>query len=180
MRNASFLPLLFLSLSLAANSSAQSSARAVFTSSTPVILTAGSASNGCPVGFSVQRRSPGAVVWTNDRSQKHPIQGVQLTFSRPSAAQIVKADVVVHGTSGEARVIPAAGKAGDDLSQSFTLKRDDDSSTLPNRELWTETLATISFVELTEVEFANGVVWHEPHAGTCRAVPNGLLLVSGN
>jgi len=90
----------------------------------------------------------------------------------------LKADIIVHGTSGTARIIPAANSSYA-LTESFTLERGEDNSTLPGRELWTKEMATISWVEITEVEFVNGIVWHEPKPATCTATPSGFLLISG-
>jgi hypothetical protein len=105
---------------------------------------------------------------------------VDLIFKRSSATRIVRAEVTVHGNSGEVRLIPAAGESSADLTESFTVERGDGGSALPNRELWTKAMTTISWVEITEVTFDNGIVWHEPHAGTCRATPSLFVPVSGN
>jgi hypothetical protein len=180
MRATIHIPLLLVALSsLGAHAQAQSSQAGV--SAPPVIanLLRGPAPDGCPVNFAVNRVPQGAVVWTGSQVQRRPTQGVDLNFRSPSGLQIVKADVILHGVSGALRVMPAADNTTSDLTETFVLERDTDTPALIARELKMKSIAIVNWVELTRIEFADGVVWNKSSSSTCIASPSGLLRVSG-
>src|ERR1039458_5602812 len=65
------------------------------------------AAPACPVGFSVDRKPDGAVIWTNSPHLRQPHgQGLDLNFAKP-ATQIVSADIVAHGYLPTIPIIPA-------------------------------------------------------------------------
>lgn len=142
-------------------------------------LAANRAALACPVGLSVQRVPQGAVVWTNDRRREDSSAEVELHFKPRSGKEIVKAEITVHGTSGMGGIMPVAIRPNDSITETFTLERTENDPTLSIRNLRTKSMATVSWVELTRIEFATGTVWTKAGGSSCVAVPSAFLLVSG-
>jgi hypothetical protein len=134
------------------------------------------AASACPVGFSVNRRANGAVIWTVLGQPTFRSQGVDITFVRPST-KIVSADIVVHGYPPTVQAIPATPSAPSEVTQTFHLTANDDQPLL-HSSVWTEHMTAISWVELTRLDYANGTSWQPSAAGQCRATPSLYLLVN--
>jgi hypothetical protein len=94
-------------------------------------------------------------------------QGVQLTFSPSDASRISKAAVTVHGTASRVQTISAASDAPkDSWTESFVLERSDGASALSPRALRTKGLAVSNWIEITQIDFADGTLWKgRPDAG---------------
>lgn len=153
------------------------------TGSTAAILTPGPASVACPIGFSVRRRAASEVLFAKDAAQIPHNQGLQLKFDHMDASNIVQADITVHGMSGNVRKMPAsAGPASADMdthtTEIFELRSKVQAASLFQSEIWMTKLNAVSWVELTEIKYADGSVWHASAGSQCRAVPNGYLLVA--
>ncbi len=173
------------------------------TGSTAAILTPGPASVACPIGFSVRRRAASEVLFAKDAAQIPHNQGLQLKFDHMDASNIVQADITVHGMSGNVRKMPAsAGPASADpasadpasadpasadpasadmdthTTEIFELRSKVQAASLFQSEIWMTKLNAVSWVELTEIKYADGSVWHASAGSQCRAVPNGYLLVA--
>jgi hypothetical protein len=131
---------------------------------------------GCPVVFSVARSPSGSVVWTGDKAQTAPRQGVEVKFRPADAARIVKATVIVHGTRYGLMLAPVA-RPGDELSQTFELDRSD-GRLLAEGGLWPVDMGSIRMVEIAALEFTDGTAWRESAPSQCDAVPSLLVLVS--
>jgi len=176
MRNASLLVVLLLtSVGISAQQSADN-APGVFIAhfQTPLML------NSCPVNFAAQRQSSTEVRYANQGQEKSHGQGVQLTFTQRQTLEIVKVQVTVHGTSDKVRIIPAGSSANEDLTEIFQLERQPGTASLLRSSLWTRSMGSVSWVDLTEIEYADGYVWHKSKVSQCRATPSGLLLIADN
>jgi hypothetical protein len=46
------------------------------------------------------------------------------------------------------------------------------------REIWMHKVNTVSWVDLNEIEYADGSVWRASANARCRAVPSNFLLVA--
>jgi hypothetical protein len=176
MRNASLLMVLLLaSVRIPAQESAGNAPRVFIAHfQTPLML------NSCPVNFAAQRQSSTEVRYANQGQEKSHGQGVQLTFTQRVTPEIVKVQVTVHGTSDKARVIPAGASIDEDLTEIFQFERQPGTASLLHSSLWTRSMGSIRWVDLTEIEYADGYVWHKSKASQCRATPNGFLLVAAN
>lgn len=148
------------------------------THSSSAILTSGPSSESCPVGFSASRVAAPTMMVTKGAEPKHSSLGLQLNFSRPDAAQIVKASITVHGPSNKAQVTPASTKADTDMTETFELRSDAQAKNLLHAAVWMKKMGAVKWVDLTEIEYANGSVWHASSNSKCRAVPNNALLVA--
>jgi hypothetical protein len=176
--------------------------------------------HACPVGFSVNRKARGAVIWTGAESdwirqhstlslpemqrayqsepsfsqrspgqQKDSLdritrlytmqhgQGLDLSFARPQA-EIVAADVVVHGYPLTAHAIPATLSAPSEVTESFHLTASADEPLL-HSSVWTAHMVVIKWAELTRLEYADGTTWTPAaNQSTCRAYPRLYLPVN--
>jgi hypothetical protein len=98
-------------------------------------------------------------------------QGVQLTFSPSDASRISKVAVTVHGTASRMQTISAAADAPkDSWIQSFILERSDGASALSPRSLPTKALATSHWIEITQIDFADGTLWKGHPEAECVVV----------
>jgi hypothetical protein len=131
----------------------------------------------CPAGFSVERRSTLNVVETKGAEERRPLQGLEVKVGRKDAAGIVSADVTVHGYSARRRVLPTVSGADPDASESFRITGE--AASLLIKEIWMHRVNTVSWVELNEIEYANGSVWHSSAGARCNAAPSKFLLVAG-
>jgi hypothetical protein len=129
------------------------------------------AAPACPVGFSVDRKPDGAVIWTNSPHLREPHgQGLALTFARP-ATQIASADIVVHGYPATLHIILATPSAPAEITETFHLTA---SAGLPllHPSVWTQRMVVVSWVELTRVQFADGTTWQSSAPRQCGASPS--------
>jgi hypothetical protein len=138
----------------------------------------------CPVGFSVNRVAAGAVVWTDSKQAARHGQGLDITFARlfnriagaPAGAakggmaQIVSADIVVHGYPPTTRAIPATPSAPKEVTESFHLAPDADQPLL-HTSVWTA-MTAIRWVELTRLDYADGTSWQSSTPRECTAAPS--------
>lgn len=131
----------------------------------------------CPVGFAVHRTPQGLILQTKGNSHAHE-QGFRVSFAPLGAHAIVSARVTLHGLAG-GLLMPAAqatAAPGRFASESRELT--------PGREgrlfqsvVYTRKLTGLQWVELNELEYADGTQWQEPSPGSCRAEPDHFLLV---
>jgi hypothetical protein len=136
-------------------------------------------SSGCPVGFSAERRSTTEVRYAKDGREIRG-QGLELKFdSQTEPKKILKANVTVHGVTGEARVIPAGSRDSDDVAELFQLEAGAGEESLRHSSIWTQRVSTVRWVDLTEVAYVDGSVWLASASGRCRIEPNGFLLIAG-
>jgi hypothetical protein len=143
------------------------------------VLTGPPSSAGCPVGFSAERRSAGAVRYAKDGRESRG-QGLELKFDPlTDPKKIVKANVTVHGVNGAARVIPAGENSNDDVAEIFQLGAGAGEESLRHSSIWTQQVSTVRWVDLTEVAYADGSVWLASASGRCRVEPSAFLLVAG-
>jgi hypothetical protein len=140
----------------------------------PVPLMASPVPGGCPVGFSVERRSAVKVIETKGATERRQGQGLEVKLGQKDAAEIVSAEVTVHGHSAKLRVLPVS----DDTDASERFQITGEAAGLLVREIWMHRVNTVSWVDLNEIEYANGSVWRASANTRCRAVPSNFLLVS--
>jgi hypothetical protein len=129
---------------------------------------------GCPVGFSVERRSAAEVVETKEAAEKHRGRSaLEVKLGGKGAAEIVSAEVTVYGHSAKLRVLPVGAAA--DASERFTISGA--AAALLVREIRMHKVNTVSWVDLDKVEYADGSVWQASANARCKAVPSNFLLV---
>ncbi len=159
-----FSPLLLLLLIPTASLTAQSATSTVFI--------APPASQSCPVNFSAERKPNAGLEEVKGNEPSHG-QGLQINFAGKLPSAIVKASITVHGASAAARIVPAAsGMSTADSTEAFQL-----TPVAEHSSIWTKKLNSVSWIELTRVEYANGNVWEPTAESRCTAAPSLLVLV---
>jgi hypothetical protein len=144
-----------------------------------IVLAGAPDSAGCPVGFSAERRSTTEVRYAKDGKQLRG-QGLELKFDSPTEPKkILKANVTVRGVTGAARVMPTGSDSADDVAEIFQLGVAAGEDSLRHSSIWTQRVATVRWVDLTEVSYADGSAWHASQGVRCRVEPSKFLLVAG-
>ena len=134
---------------------------------------------GCPVHFSAQRRASNELRYTSKGVLSPAALAVDLNFAVSEAPLIASAEVIVHGDSGEVRVVPVGEAApASNLEQSFHIESS--KGKLTSSELWLEKIVTVRSVELTRVTFRSGVLWEKSDNNTCSITPSLYLPVSSH
>ena len=130
----------------------------------------------CPVGFSVDRKPDGAIIWTKGPHLPAPHgQGLDIIFAKPKA-QIASADIVVHGYPAALHIIPATPSAPSEITETFHLTAADDQPLL-HPSVWTAHMVAISWVELTRLDYTDGASWQSSIPRQCSATPSLFVLV---
>jgi hypothetical protein len=125
----------------------------------PAPAIASASSTGCPVSFSAQRKTYWSMS-TGSTPKAAVAQAVQLTFSDSDASRISKAAVTVHGTSSKLQTtFTASHLPKDSWTESFTIERSEITSALSPRALRTKALSISIWVEITQIDFADGTMW---------------------
>jgi hypothetical protein len=75
--------------------------------------------------------------------------------------------------------MPAGSSSRDDVVEIFQLGRGTGAASLIRSDIWMHRMSTVRWVELTEMEYADGSVWREADGSRCRATPDLFLLVAG-
>ncbi len=135
---------------------------------------------GCPVGLDARHADVGRLLSVKP-SAHPPRQSYRLTLTPRGDRTIAQARVTLHGMSG-AHVIPAAGEAHPaepSSAESFNLAPSSGAHKLFHSTVFTEKLTGVQWVELNELTYADGSVWHESTAHPCRVAPDGFMLVAG-
>lgn len=139
-------------------------------------LTPSLPSQGCPVNFYAKRTGGLVVHYAKDGHQDPTGQGLDLAFSKNDASRIEKIIVTVHGMSAQGDVLPVRNNSSSDIAETFILERHPGATTLDS-EIWTRKIGPVRWVELTQIEFANGSVWQKSKESKCITEPSPLLLV---
>jgi hypothetical protein len=147
------------------------------THSSITMLMAGPVSQSCPVGFSASRTAVPVMMATKNTEQ-YPRLGLQLDFSHPNALMIAKASITVHGASGKGHIIPAGDATDTDRTETFNLQSNPGIENLRSSKVWLKKMSAVSWVDLTEIEYADGSVWHASPISKCRATPSNFLPVN--
>jgi hypothetical protein len=102
-------------------------------------------------------------------------QGLDVTFGKPQA-QIVSADITVHGYPPMAHVIPATPSVPNEVTETFHLIASADKPLL-HSSIWTQSMIMVNWVELTRLVYADGTTWQPSAPRECGAAPSLYVLV---
>ncbi len=133
-------------------------------------------SEGCPIGLSVERRSPTEFVNTAESPHRADSQRIRLTFTPLDSPGIRTVDLTVHAFSNKGQILPAATRSSSGIDRSFQISGPA-SSGLSQKDLWVERVGGVTSVELNSITYVDGSVWHRTAESSCRAVPSNLVLV---
>ena len=155
-----------------------------------VILLAGSASaqqqptsapiersSSCPIALHAQINGRAIVRSTSDIKNNGDGALLDLNFGPNGSSRLVAAIITVHGSTPSSRYQPVGRQVEpSDLLQVLELGLEGGAS-LVNREVRVR-FPFVSQVELTELRYADGTVWHSSSGANCVVAPSHLLLVN--
>jgi len=168
MRHIALLPLTLLFGSSFAFS--QSSTQQAFAKVTSNMMGA-----SCPVSLQAQH-GPGALVQTKDRSPE-PAQRLKLYWGNLHRKDIVAATILVRGYDATPRFLPV-NYAAPQLKRTFNLVVDVASHGKTTTDLTARSFATVSWIDLKSIEYADGSRWNISQRETCRISLNGFMLIA--
>jgi hypothetical protein len=105
----------------------------------------------------------------------HHTQGLGVTIA-DAKIRIVAADIVVHGYTAGSRIIPASSPS-EEITENFHLNATEGLS-LVESPIRTTQIATVDWLELTRIEYADGTIWQASRASQCSASPSLFVLVN--
>jgi hypothetical protein len=131
-------------------------------------------SQNCPVNLTSRRWSVGSVkralATANPKENEH---GLYLYLPPNNAKNVTSAVAVVRGPAPQPYAEPASTAAPNDLTQTFHLA----GLLRGSWKLTTDQVPFVREIDITEIHFADGAIWHESADSHCRTEPNGFLLV---
>ena len=152
-----------------------------------IILLAGSASaqqqptsppversSSCPIALHVQIDGRAIARSASDIKNNGDGALLDFNFGPNGSSKLVAAIITVHGSTPSGRYQPVGRPS--DLLQVLELGREDRASFV-NREVRIR-FPFVSQVELTELRYADGTVWHSSSGAICVVSPSHLLLVN--
>jgi hypothetical protein len=152
---------------------------ALFAQSTAnsVILVQTPQSQNCPVGIDARHSSQGAVEQV--RRSGIPSQGYRIALRAFNTNLIRQASVTLHGLSGS-QVMPVSMHNEDDAVETFTITPGAKPKAAFHSVVYTRQLTGVRWVELNDVNYADGTQWHQKTGSVCRVNLNGYLLVNAS
>ena len=141
-----------------------------------IVLQSPSPSN-CPVGVEAQHTQQGVVQQVSPNAN-HSQLSYDIRLSAFNGRLIRQARITLRGIEG-AHVLPAAsGEDQADVTESFTITPGDSPKPRFQSVVYAEKLTGVRWIDVDEVTYADGTVWHQTHGSVCRVAPNGFFLVN--
>lgn len=130
----------------------------------------------CPVRFSVDRNSEGALIQADGRALAHHGPRLNITLEN-SQTRIASADLVAYGYPAGAHIFPATPSVPQEVSETFHITA---GAGLPLVEspVWTDRLAVVNRLEITRIDYADGTSWQPSAYSHCTASPSLFVLVN--
>ncbi len=137
-------------------------------------------SSSCPVALTAQRIPGGELLSTDGASGGSGENGVYVRVGAPegSGARILRATLTVHALSARSRVLPVAASGEADVAKSFELTAGKRSASALDGSTFVKNRATVLWVGVDELRYADGRVWRPTGNESCRVEPDGFLPVA--
>ncbi len=143
----------------------------------PALIEAQSAGQACPVDASARRQGSGSIIAT-DNAGSGPHEAVVSLELRPREThRILGATVVVHALSLKARTLPVDG-AVPDITREFHLQAGPDKKPEFTSRVNLDRPATVLWLDITELRYADGSSWTAGEGAGCRVEPDDVVLVA--
>ena len=149
-------------------------------SAVPLAFAAGAPSpqlDACPIGLTAQQDSNQALLAARAHPDA-PAQLLRLTIQNKRLPRIVEAEINIHGTSPKSRVV-GNDPHPEDTVKHVTLKSSVRGDQSVIETVTAEDLTSVASIEVKELRYADGTVWHVSTAAQCIANPDGVMLVAG-
>lgn len=130
---------------------------------------------GCPVSL-VAQRGPGAVVQTKGPSRE-AAQRLELHWKNLRDKDMVAATVQVWGYDATPRVLPVGYATPSPMKKNFDLVVNIEGHGRSTTGLTARSFATVKWIDLKSIAYADGTHWNVSKGEMCRISPNGFLRV---
>ncbi|RZU39740.1 hypothetical protein [Edaphobacter modestus] len=130
----------------------------------------------CPVSLLARPAGAGAMVETAGRTQDAAPQ-LQLNWENRHGKDIVAATIEVRGYDASPQIIPADLAVSPKLKKTFNLNVNLSGDGKTTTDLRVRPFASVSWIDLRSIEYADGTHWNAAAGETCRVVPSRLVLV---
>jgi hypothetical protein len=103
-----------------------------------------------------------------------------LTLTDPDARQIAAANITVHGTNGNWRLVPVNdGKGSPNVTRTLKVPFEPGENRGVDSYLALRGFTAVSSIVLNSVTYADGSTWKTIDAGACQVAPDPLMLIAG-
>jgi hypothetical protein len=134
-------------------------------------------SQNCPVGIQAQHTPQGAVQQVSP-SAAHYQLGYNISLRAFDSRLIRQARITLRGLAG-AQVLPAAHRDNKaNATESFTITPGASPKPTFQSVVYTQKLTGVLWIEVDQVNYADGTEWHQAPGSVCRVAPNGYFLVN--
>ncbi|MBB5061309.1 hypothetical protein HDF16_006045 [Granulicella aggregans] len=135
-------------------------------------------SSGCPVGFGANLSGRAVVRSADDAKREGAAQLLELSFFVPlDTPSLKKVEITVHGLPQKGRLLPVQPSPVEDASQAFQLQASADPTSLNRAAVWITQITAARWVEITNIEYADGSSWHASETSLCHSKLSGFKLV---
>ncbi len=144
----------------------------------PAKLQAAPGGIGCPVEATARRGSAADfLIVAGPEGAGKP--ALSLTLAPREGRRITEAEVAVHALSAKGRVwaLQGNGNPEPDIVRRFTLTDTRATAAAFNSALALGQAATVAWVEITTLRYADGTAWHASTRAACRVTPEALTPV---
>jgi len=149
-------------------------------------LPAVQADPACPVEMRATQGSGGALVAVKpgqpDKGRPGQDRGgysqrIHLAVNNIGAPPIATADVRVHGTTAQPRMVPLAGTSGPaTITRGMHVSFDGGTGKESSSDVVLRDFTSVNSIDLLSVTYADGTTWKST-AGACRIVPDPVMLI---
>ena len=147
------------------------------TSPTAAVLVMPPQGVGCPVGLSARRHAAGVMAFAGSQENVAGRQTLLVGLEQRGTSQLVSAIAKLYGVSRGTHAVTLGAAVSSEASESVTLEPQHGEQSLRRAVLEPRHLQGVSWMELTEVKFADGTTWHATGDARCIAEPSGVVLV---
>lgn len=142
--------------------------------------------SACPVELAAEFGKDAEAVPVDQNDVPHDLndmrghQGFHLSIKNTQLQRIVSADLEVHGTSNKSRVVPVDGKEqAADAVRNVHLVSSVPADQSRTSVVSVRDLTSIAWINVIELRYADGSVWHAQPGAECRVAPDPIMLIAG-
>ncbi len=133
----------------------------------------------CPVWLTAQRDAEGTMLMTQSHQGDPLAQGLKVIFRHaPSPIESVTGTLYATRSFGPGWLLVQSGLPEPDATKPFEFHRAAGQKSLVDFEVWMDNVATLRWVDVTAITYADGTTWKAPKDAVCRAFPSLFVPVN--
>lgn len=140
--------------------------------------------SNCPVELSAEQAHDAAAIDVDKGERSGRQQVIDLSIKNTRLARIVGAEVEVHGTSPRSRALAVQSaqmdRAVSDAVRTVRLNASVPANQTTTHRVNAEELTSVQWLNVIELRYADGSVWHATPDRVCRVEPNPWLRVASD